>query len=46
VITKHFFKTLLLFTAMIGLGLAFVFAISYFDTGAAPEILNTAKIAK
>ncbi|MEI6581186.1 MAG: hypothetical protein WCO07_03385 [bacterium] len=45
-ITKHFFKTLLLFTVMIGLGLLFVFIVSYFDSEADPNLLNTAKIAK
>jgi hypothetical protein len=31
---------------MIGLGLFFIFVISYFDDGLAPDIFNTAKIAK
>jgi len=46
VINKHFFKTLLLFTLMIGLGLLFVFIVSYFDQGNTTNPLNTVKVAK
>jgi hypothetical protein len=31
---------------MIGLGLGFVLAISYFDENAGPDLFNTAKVAK
>lgn len=31
--TKHFFKTLIIFTGMIILGLVGVFLVSYFDKG-------------
>ena len=32
-ITKHFFKTLLLFTGIIIIGLLGIFLVSYFDIG-------------
>lgn len=35
-VTKHFFKSVILFTGMILLGLLGVFLVSYFDLGA-PE---------
>jgi len=43
--TKHFFKTLLLFTGMIALGLTGIFLASYFGTGEQNE-QNSANVAK
>lgn len=46
-ITKHFFKTVLLFTLMIGLSLLFVLVLNHFDSKAdSANILNDTKVAK
>ncbi len=40
-ITKHFFKTLIFFTALIATGLIGVFLVSYFDQDEAPTLPET-----
>ncbi len=37
-ITRHFFKTLFIFTAMIALGLAGVFLVNYYDQEKANDV--------
>ncbi len=45
-ITKHFFKTLILFAGMIILGLTGVVLVSYIDKNGESSVPNDATIAK
>jgi hypothetical protein len=45
-ITKHFLKTLVVFSAMIALGLIGIFALNYFEKNTDTEILDDVGFAK
>jgi len=45
-VTKHFFKILVVFTGMIILGLLGVLLVNYFDKGEASKMLNNSRVAQ
>ena len=45
-VTKHFFKILIVFTGMIILGLVGILLVDHFDEGKAIKMLNNAEVAK
>ncbi|MEK7564220.1 MAG: hypothetical protein AAB510_01450 [Patescibacteria group bacterium] len=45
-LTKHFLKTLIVFTLLIALGLGGIFLVSYFDENSTDDTPQNTKVAK